>query len=84
MLNIAEPVPPPESDGTDSGIPAIEFRRIWTEFHPIPELDGIPTDSESPKIRPNSEIPRNSRQLLAIPINSGITSCHHPHVYCCA
>ena len=67
MLNIAEPVPPPESVPSDSGIPAIEFQRIWTEFHLIPELDGIPTDSESLGIRLNSGIRPNSGEFQPIP-----------------
>ena len=67
MLNIAEPVPPPESVPSDSGIPAIEFQRIWTEFLLIPELDGIPNDCESPGIRLNSGIGRNYREFPPIP-----------------
>ena len=76
MLNIAEPVSPPESLPCDSGIPLSQHLHRCTEFS---EFDAIPTDSHRfPPIPRNSGITTsmgligNDRSWLLIEFRYGI------------
>jgi hypothetical protein len=78
MLNIPEPVPPPESIPPDSGIPGIQSRCNCKQFRPIPELQyftctpSYHMSTIDPILERNSGIgiAGNWKELPGIPRNS--------------